>query len=532
MTTEFYFGLAFAVILALCTGANNAANLCGVVYGIKSMSFRKIYVILFLTRIIGVIIMSFQLSELKTSSTMASSCVEYNLTNVDLMEKGIVVIAGSSVWLLVCTLQGVPVSLTSSIIGAELGYLVTKNGIKNINWPHFVKTYIVLGSIGLIFLTFFTTIVTYHIFSKTVYGVQQLTKNKREYQWWISYLLEFTVLSAMFVFITYTPSSLINFEKQPLYNILPPMGRVILGLLIFFVWQKSRKLMMKGKGLYSRFIISFITRCFTFQQINICTGSCKGNCDSFKTSESLLEVDDERVTQNKKEKSCSLNVCVINMYCSCNQYIMQHSKLKQTNTEREEQSGSSNQGQNDTENNGIKTGCDGLSTTKDESIRVRQWFIRLTQTVVVFSCIAYGGHDVSNAVGSVFVMIKLTNQSELIRDERVAIVVLLLVFIVISLGVWYFGQIVMKSVKKLARFNDNAIDGFCVEMSAVFTIFTYSHLFMVPVSITYCKVVAMAAVGIVNKRFNWSLFKKILICWLLTIPVTGLISGLILKIMF
>lgn len=74
--------------------------------------------------------------------------------------------------------------------------------------------------------------------------------------------------------------------------------------------------------------------------------------------------------------------------------------------------------------------------------------------------------------------------------------------------------------------------GFCVEMSAVFTIFTYSHLFMVPVSITYCKVVAMAAVGIVNKRFNWSLFKKILICWLLTIPVTGLISGLILKIMF
>lgn len=64
----------------------------------------------------------------------------------------------------------------------------------------------------------------------------------------------------------------------------------------------------------------------------------------------------------------------------------------------------------------------------------------------------------SNAVGSVFVMIKLTNQSELIRDERVSIVVLLLVFIVISLGVWYFGQIVMKSVKKLARFNDNAIE--------------------------------------------------------------------------
>lgn len=55
-------------------------------------------------------------------------------------------------------------------------------------------------------------------------------------------------------------------------------------------------------------------------------------------------------------------------------------------------------------------------------------------------------------------MIKLTNQSELIRDERVSIVVLLLVFIVISLGVWYFGQIVMKSVKKLARFNDNAIE--------------------------------------------------------------------------
>jgi phosphate/sulfate permease len=69
-------------------------------------------------------------------------------------------------------------------------------------------------------------------------------------------------------------------------------------------------------------------------------------------------------------------------------------------------------------------------------------------------------------------------------------------------------------------------------MSAVFTIFIYSHQFIVPVSITYCKVVAMAAVGLVDKTLNWSLFCKILLFWFLTIPATAVISGFVYAVMF
>ena len=54
----FYIGIGVSMILGLGIGANNTANVCGVVYGTKSMSFRKINVVLFITRVIGTFVMS------------------------------------------------------------------------------------------------------------------------------------------------------------------------------------------------------------------------------------------------------------------------------------------------------------------------------------------------------------------------------------------------------------------------------------------------------------------------------------------
>jgi hypothetical protein len=52
-----HVGIGISMILGLGIGANNTANVCGVVYGTKSMSFRKINVILLITRVIGTLIM-------------------------------------------------------------------------------------------------------------------------------------------------------------------------------------------------------------------------------------------------------------------------------------------------------------------------------------------------------------------------------------------------------------------------------------------------------------------------------------------
>ena len=46
---------------------------------------------------------------------------------------------GSTVWLMMCTVIGIPVSASYSIIGAELGYHVQKKGISNTNWTYFTK---------------------------------------------------------------------------------------------------------------------------------------------------------------------------------------------------------------------------------------------------------------------------------------------------------------------------------------------------------------------------------------------------------
>lgn len=517
------------MILGLGIGANNTANVCGVVYGTKSMSFRKINVILFITRVIGTFIMSFQLYKLKPESAMGGTCLEFNGTKIELMEKGIVIIAGSTVWLMMCTVIGIPVSASYSIIGAELGYHVQKKGISNTNWTYFTKQFIFLGTFVLIFFTLLTTVLAYQLFNWMVTRLKKITSENRGFRWWTSHMLEICVLSTMFVYITYTPSALINFDKKPMYSILSPVFRIALGLLMFYVWKRSRKSLM-GTDSFSSQIVKTLKKCFMLKRATFCMCSWKHNCDDFKTMDSNIQVEEPGNTAPVSDQGNSLNCCVCNIYISMNKYSLYRSLFKQTSTEPNCNQPTQDDVGDDNPETEIHVNI-RQENTESEVLRAR-WFTRLTQTVVIFSCVAYGGHDVSNSVGYIFVMMKLGNLSKLldICDERISIIVLLLGFCVISLGVWLFGKIVLKTVADLVSLNP--IGGFCVEMSAVFTIFTYSHLFNVPVSITYCKVIAMAAVGLVDKTLNWSLFRKILLYWFLTIPATAVISGFFYAVTF
>lgn len=377
----FYLGVYFSVILAVSIGANSAANLCGVVYGTKSMTFRKIFVILFITRAIGTLVMSFQLSEVKIESVVGTgNCIEFNGTKDELMETNIAIIAGSSLWLLYCTLQGLPVSATHSIIGAELGYYIKKKGILNVKWAHVFRQYFLIGSAGLIILTSLITTVSYHVFSRTVTKWKERALKNPGLIWWTSHALEFGVLGSMFIFISYTPSALINFDKKPMYIIMPPVVRILLGMVMFYVWEKTRKTMLRGPpgvlrgqpGSFSDDIKMALHNCLGFLEniIRICIAcslgflrktiwsciacsmgflrntiwsciACKRNrCNmcvwSFKQDDnkihalkSYIQVEEPCDTMESSDQGFTFNICTCVCHLSRNKYSMNKCQYKQ-----------------------------------------------------------------------------------------------------------------------------------------------------------------------------------------------------------
>ncbi|EYC42627.1 hypothetical protein Y032_0523g2913 [Ancylostoma ceylanicum] len=68
--------------------------------------------------------------------------------------------------------------------------------------------------------------------------------------------------------------------------------------------------------------------------------------------------------------------------------------------------------------------------------------------------------------------------------------------------------------------------GFTIEFGAAMTALISSKLGL-PISTTHCLVGSVVAVGVVKSResIKWSIFRNIVISWVVTLPVAGLISA-------
>ena len=68
--------------------------------------------------------------------------------------------------------------------------------------------------------------------------------------------------------------------------------------------------------------------------------------------------------------------------------------------------------------------------------------------------------------------------------------------------------------------------GFIIELSAALTVIIASRS-EIPVSTTHCQVGSIVGCGLLSgmKNIKWDLFRKIVMSWLITLPVTGLLSA-------
>ena len=96
----------------------------------------------------------------------------------------------------------------------------------------------------------------------------------------------------------------------------------------------------------------------------------------------------------------------------------------------------------------------------------------------------------------------------------------------ISIGLWVWGRKVIQTMgSDLTKITPTT--GFTIEIGAAMTVLIASKIGL-PISTTHCKVGSVVMVGKAQKAkqgVNWRLFANIAATWILTVPLTALMSA-------
>ncbi len=150
---------------------------------------------------------------------------------------------------------------------------------------------------------------------------------------------------------------------------------------------------------------------------------------------------------------------------------------------------------------------------------------------LIASAYAFGTNDVGNATG-VYVAVLSASGTEIGFDYQTAVGLAMLGAAGIILGGFTLGRRVIRTVAYGITKLDY-VTGAAAEASNALTVWLFTTVpaavwgFGMPVSTTHASVSAILGVGLARhglKGVDWGLFGKILVAWLLTVPVAAALS--------
>ena len=151
-------------------------------------------------------------------------------------------------------------------------------------------------------------------------------------------------------------------------------------------------------------------------------------------------------------------------------------------------------------------------------------FRKLQVITCCYVAFSHGANDVANAIGPVAGIIPLASIGELNPTAEIPIALLALGGFGIAIGCITWGRRVMETVgKKITSLNHTR--GFSVEFAAATTVLVSSKLGL-PISTSHTVVGAVIGVGLARglEAVDMTVIKKIVVSWVLTLPVAALTS--------
>jgi len=165
-------------------------------------------------------------------------------------------------------------------------------------------------------------------------------------------------------------------------------------------------------------------------------------------------------------------------------------------------------------------------------VNVDKVFRILVVVALAYSAYSFGANDVGNATGVYVAVINVAGADNQVLDLRTAIMLAALGAVGISIGGFTLGRRVIKTVAYgITRLDYITGSAASLANALVVWVFTTIPLYVwgwgMPISTTHAAVSAVLGVGLAKyglKGVKWSTFIRIIISWLVTVPITALTS--------
>uniref|UniRef100_A0AC35U4H9 Phosphate transporter n=1 Tax=Rhabditophanes sp. KR3021 TaxID=114890 RepID=A0AC35U4H9_9BILA len=165
------------------------------------------------------------------------------------------------------------------------------------------------------------------------------------------------------------------------------------------------------------------------------------------------------------------------------------------------------------------------------SPRVLKIFGSIQIFTACFAGFAHGANDVSNAISPLSALISIYRTGKTSQNDETPIYVLLYGVLAICIGLWILGHRVIETVgQKMSSINPAS--GFTIEFGAAVTTLLASKAGL-PIATTHSIVGSVVFIGLIrsNESINFKLLRGVIFSWLITLPVAGLISAGLMKIL-
>ncbi|CAK7218927.1 Na+/Pi symporter [Sporothrix eucalyptigena] len=142
----------------------------------------------------------------------------------------------------------------------------------------------------------------------------------------------------------------------------------------------------------------------------------------------------------------------------------------------------------------------------------------------------HGANDIANAIGPYATIFEIWNDGVLPAKGKAQVPIWILVFgaSALVIGLWTYGYHIMRNLGNRITLHSPS-RGFSMELASATTIIIATRL-KLPVSTTQCITGATVGVGLCSgtwRTINWRMVLWIYAGWVITLPCTGLISGLL-----
>ncbi|KAI0195886.1 phosphate transporter [Astrocystis sublimbata] len=143
----------------------------------------------------------------------------------------------------------------------------------------------------------------------------------------------------------------------------------------------------------------------------------------------------------------------------------------------------------------------------------------------------HGANDISNAIGPFATIYEIWRSGEIPSKAPVPTWILAFGAGALVIGLWTYGYNIMRNLGNKLTLNSPS-RGFSMELGSAITIIVATRL-KLPVSTTQCITGAIVGVGLCNgdwRALNWRMIAWIYGGWIFTLPIAGLISGILMAV--